>query len=743
MATIVCAAGVVAALLLLKLARQASSKGKKLFAAAAAAVAGLAIWATHFISMLGYKTGVPVTYEIPATLASLGVILAGMLSYTAMAVEGRARWRRVTGMVVVAAAIAAMHFVGIAAMSLDGARMALDPALVTGSIFTGLVLAVLAGLPSTSGRVGGLPLAAALLVASVASFHFGSMSAITILPDPTSLATGGISADVFLIVLALVMTVVIAIAAFVMGVAYWSRTNALGHLRQAIDAMPDALGFYDADDRLLVWNSRYAEVNPGVAQSLRAGMLFREALGIDMDAGVYAEAEGREGSWIAERMAARQLLSNTMEQKLSDGRWLRVQDRKTAAGGTVTVCTDISDLKRDALALEMARDEAETANRTKSEFLANMSHEIRTPLNGVIGLAQALDRTELSPDQREMLELIQSSGRTLQALLSDILDLARVESGRLELASETFDLARAVRDAGQLYASAAKAKGLQFFIEIDPNAAIWVQGDSIRLKQVLTNLVSNAVKFTTEGFVSLTVAQSARTDGTPILRFTVEDTGVGFDAEARARLFTRFEQADGTITRRFGGTGLGLAICRELVTMMDGDLDCESEPEGGSAFIMTLPLQQVEAPPVRIERPDAEPEAGEAHIIRVLLADDHATNRRVVELILGQAAVDLTSVEDGAQAVAACQADNFDLILMDMQMPVMDGLTATREIRLHEAAIGLDRTPIVMLTANALPDHVAASHAAGADHHLAKPFNAAELLGLVSDLSAQARAMAA
>ncbi|MBW8302959.1 MAG: response regulator, partial [Brevundimonas sp.] len=374
---------------------------------------------------------------------------------------------------------------------------------------------------------------------------------------------------------------------------------------------------------------------------------------------------------------------------------------------------------------------------------ANMSHEIRTPLNGVIGLAQALSKTGLTPQQAEMLDLIQSSGRTLQVLLSDILDLARVESGRLELSEEAFDLGRAVREAAQLYEASARDKGLQFFVEIAPEVDCWIKGDLVRLKQILTNLVSNAVKFTSEGFVCLIAAPGPARDGAPTLRFSVEDTGIGFDGQTRERLFSRFEQADGAITRKFGGSGLGLAISRQLAEMMGGELDCESEPGGGSAFILAVPFKSATAP-VATAAGTLDAEAAAHGTVRVLLADDHPVNRRVVEVLLAQAAVALTSVEDGAQAVQAMRDGGFDLILMDMQMPVMDGLSATREIRLHEAAMGLGRTPIVMLTANALPEHVSAAEAAGADRHLPKPFDAAELLHLVVALPrAMARSKAA
>src|SRR5690606_25783818 len=216
--------------------------------------------------------------------------------------------------------------------------------------------------------------------------------------------------------------------------------------------------FYDAQDRLVIWNARYSDINPETRPLLRPGRPFREILLAGIEAGHYSEALGREDERLAERMASRQLPSCTLEQQTTDDRWLRVQDRRTADGGVVTVINEITDLKRDARELKKARDAAEAANLAKSEFLANMSHEIRTPLNGVIGVAQVLARTELDDRQREMVELVRSSGITLQQLLSDILDLARVESGRMELRNEPFDLAQAVREAGQLYAAAAADK---------------------------------------------------------------------------------------------------------------------------------------------------------------------------------------------------------------------------------------------------------------------------------------------
>ncbi|WP_309627954.1 ATP-binding protein [Brevundimonas sp.] len=743
LAATVCVVGLATSITLIGMARNSAPRVRVIYGATAGLVGGLAVWATHFLAMLGYRSDALIRYAAGETLLSLGIVIIGMILGVAVALSGGSRPIRGLAAALAATSVAAMHLVGMAAMRIEGGALAWNYGVVAMAVGLSVALALCTALWVKRDGWWRIPANTTFAVLSVVALHFGGMSAIIITPDPAStLSASLIPESALLLWVVGGATLVVVIASIVTSLGLWGRSSALNHLREAIDTMPDGLGFYDADDRLLIWNARYAEVNPEVTSALAVGVRFRDMLQLGIDNGLYEDAVGREQDWIEERLAARGRLSNTMEQQIAGDRWLRVQDRRTSNGGIVTVVNDITDLKRDAKSLAEARDASEAANRAKSEFLANMSHEIRTPLNGVIGLTQALARTDLAPDQREMLDLIQSSGHTLQTLLSDILDLARVESGRLEIADEVFDLSRAVNDAAQLYREPASDKGLQFFVEIEPEAAVWVRGDVVRVKQILTNLVSNAVKFTTTGFVSLTACVGKDRAGAPIMRFTVEDTGVGFDAAAKARLFTRFEQADGTITRRFGGTGLGLAICRQLADMMGGELDCESEPGGGSAFILTLPLVVAEAPAAPVEVAATTHDASEGRL-RVLVADDHPTNRKVVELILSQAPIDLVQAENGAEALEACRTQAFDMVLMDMQMPVMDGLTAVREIRLHELAMGRARAPIVMLTANALPDHVAAAKAAGADRHLAKPFDAAELLALVAELGGENRQKAA
>ena len=742
-AVLICALGLGTALHLLGVARAQVGQRRRTTSMLSALTGGMAVFAAHFACLQGMHWAASARYDIPLTLLSFSAIAGSIMIATAIVVEGDSRRHRIAGGILAFGGLIAMHFIGLAALKLPG-RMEFDPLAVTASIAFGALVTV-----GTAGFIKG-PGPRRLLIATTAaatvvmSVHFVSMVGMTFVGQSSGIvATDQVSAATMSIIVTGMIMAIVIVAGAVSAMGWMARSSALTQIRQAIEAMPDGLAFFDAEDRLVLWNSRYAEVNPELKTALQVGQTFRQIIQIGLDEGLYADAKGREDDWIAERLAARRQLATTMEQQIAGDRWLRVADRRSAAGGIVTVTTDITDLKRAADSLAEARDAAEAANGAKSQFLANMSHEIRTPLNGVIGIAQALAATELTAHQREMLDLIHSSGRTLQALLSDILDLARVESGRLSLSDDAFDLAAAVREAAQLYAATARDKGLQFYVEVSPDVELWVSGDAVRLKQILTNLVSNAVKFTASGFVNLTVARGPDNGAGDTLRFTVEDTGIGFDHETRERLFKRFEQADGTITRRFGGTGLGLAISHQLAGLMDGNLDCESEPGGGSAFILTIPLRPAVSPAETL--PDLAVVAADANSrdLRVLVADDHATNRKVVELILAQAPVELTMVEDGAQALEAYRAGEFDLVLMDMQMPVMDGLAATREIRLHEATMGMARTPIIMLTANALAEHVAAAADAGADLHLAKPFNAAQLLSVVFEMPAAAAAEAA
>ena len=384
-----------------------------------------------------------------------------------------------------------------------------------------------------------------------------------------------------------------------------------------------------------------------------------------------------------------------------------------------------ADLVTSAIARELAREAAERANRAKSEFLANMSHEIRTPLNGIVGTAEVLARSDLSERSRELVEIIRSSGDTLAGLLSDILDEARIEAGQLHIEMAPFHLGDLVRSVAGLWRLRTDERGVQLTVEIAPALDRAFVGDALRIRQVLTNFVSNAVKFTATGGIAIQVAAA----GAGRVRLVVRDTGVGFNEEQRSRIFTRFEQADGSIVRRYGGAGLGLAISQQLTLLMGGEIDCASTPGEGSAFWAELPLEPAEL--AATSTCDAELPLPE-QALRILIADDHPTNRTVVELMLQQLGAEHLSVEDGAAALEAFESGVFDIVLMDMQMPVMDGLRATRAIRDFEARTGRPRTPVLMLTANALPEHIAASEQAGADGHVSKPITGASLFQAIA-----------
>ncbi|MBI1407890.1 MAG: response regulator [Caulobacter sp.] len=398
----------------------------------------------------------------------------------------------------------------------------------------------------------------------------------------------------------------------------------------------------------------------------------------------------------------------------------------------VTVGEDVTERHEAQIALTAALKTAEKANRAKSAFLANMSHELRTPLNGIVAAADLLARRDLGKAELELLDLIRTSGATLTGLLSDLLDMAQIEAGAVKIEDEPFDLAAMARSTVELFGQRGVETGVSLELDIAPEIDGWRRGDALRVRQILTNFLSNALKFTAAG--KIVVAIHPGSDG--CVRISVADTGTGFDPEAKARVFGRFQQADDSITRRFGGTGLGLAICSDLAQLMGGKVDCDSQPGVGSTFWVDLPLEAVDR---TVEHAPVPANDLPERSLRVLVADDHPTNRKVAELMLADLA-EVVSVVDGQEAVDAAMGARFDLILMDMQMPVMDGLTAVRRIR-ASGAPGHD-APIIMMTANALPEHLEASRLAGADVHLSKPITAATLMAAVNDAFAAREAAA-
>jgi PAS domain S-box-containing protein len=393
----------------------------------------------------------------------------------------------------------------------------------------------------------------------------------------------------------------------------------------------------------------------------------------------------------------------------------------------------------DVTELRQLAEQAQAASRAKSRFLATMSHEVRTPLNAILGMAQAIAADPLPDLQRDRLSTILQAGGTLLTIVNDVLDLSKIEAGKLELEDVAFDVSQVLESLRAIYAPAAHDKGLDLRIAFEGEAGLH-RGDPTRVRQVIGNLLSNAIKFTDAGEVAVVARQTA--DG---LEVAVRDTGVGVSPDFLEHMFSPFRQEDASTTRRHGGTGLGLAIVKELVSQMGGAVAVESTPGAGSTFRLLLPLAMTGRQPASKETAanlaGAEAEGGQS--LRVLAAEDNAMNRLVLETLLGQLGVRLTLAANGEEALERWRAGAWDLILMDVQMPVMDGLTAARTIRQEEIAEGRTRTPIVALTADAMPHHLSEYDEAGMDGLIAKPLDVRDLIAVLQQTTTAIEALAA
>ncbi len=501
-------------------------------------------------------------------------------------------------------------------------------------------------------------------------------------------------------------------------------------LRQIVEHMPLGVSVMDAKLDIIAFNDQFLTLLGFARDRFTVGDPLAKFLRFNAERGEYgpgdAEAQVRERLELARRAEP-----HRFERTLSSGSVVEVRGTPVPGGGFVTVYTDVTARHEESHRLIEARENAEETVRAKSEFLATMSHEVRTPMNGVLGLADLLLDTELSVDQRDYVETIQRSGQALLEILNDILDLSKIEAGKLGLESIAFDPLQAMNDVLALSGSRASGKGLLLSGDAAPDLPRDVVGDPGRLRQVLGNLLGNSLKFTDAGQVRIAAAVAESTAEDVVLRYTITDTGIGMTAEQRDKLFRPFTQADASTTRRFGGTGLGLAICLRLVEMMGGAFTVVSEAGQGSTFSFTMRCKRAAAGASRAAALQALTPRRFAG--RVLVVEDNVVNRKVARATLKGFGIEVLEAENGGLALQVLARERVDLVFMDVHMPVMDGLEATRRIRLAEAAGELaGRRPIVAMTANVLREAVDACNLAGMDDFLPKPFTRRQIVDMLS-----------
>jgi PAS domain S-box-containing protein len=509
------------------------------------------------------------------------------------------------------------------------------------------------------------------------------------------------------------------------------------NLVTVLDVSDDAITTCSLDGVFVTWNRG--------AEKLY-GYTAEEAIGQPLDLIVPPRERDQEhGRW--QRLLADEAVKSLeTERTTKDGRTVLVAvtrslifDPEGRVVGVASVGRDITELKRAQALLAAAHAEAVEASKMKSQFMANMNHELRTPLNGVIGISRLLLDTELTLEQREYAEALQISGEALLGVIGDILDFSKVEAGKLELVEEALELHSLVHGVCAMVGlGAAATSGVRLTAAIDADLPRHLWGDETRLRQVLTNLASNAVKFTPQGTVTINVRRRDTVDGAPQLRFEVADTGIGIAPEAQETIFESFAQADGSTTRRYGGTGLGLAIARQLVTLMGGSIGVRSAVGQGSTFWFVVPLR-----PAADRALAPEPSAGEATPLaarhshergrrRILVAEDNAVNQLVTRRLLEQRGFLVDIACDGREAVEMHARAPYDLIFMDCQMPELDGYDATRAIRASEG--GARRTPVVALTASTMSGDSQRCVDAGMDRFAGKPIRPVDLDQLLTDL---------
>lgn len=500
--------------------------------------------------------------------------------------------------------------------------------------------------------------------------------------------------------------------------------------RDAIDALPDGFVIFDSEDRLITCNDRYRELYELSREYLQEGRTFEEILRYAFNKGQFCLEEGENIEHrIQQRLAQHDAPDGpTHEEQLASGQWVRIVERPIRGGGSVGFLVDITELKKNQIELALARDKAESANQAKSAFLATMSHEIRTPMNVILGLLEVVNETESLPEeQKRYLGTAYHSAQQLLHILNEILDISKMEANKIQLDNVKFDIETAINNVLGLADTPAKDKNLRLVKKLNSLPPKQVKGDQFRLQQVLLNLVSNAVKFTQTGEIVLSVTTQQTSEDSVTVQFEIRDTGIGFTEEQVNALFKPFSQLDNSSQRKHEGAGLGLAICKQLVELMGGTISASGKPGVGAVFRFSLPfkLSHLESPTEKANLTPEENKQGPQKKFDILLAEDSPSNQIVFKAMLNASPFTLHVVNNGKEALEAFKQRQFDAVLMDIYMPEMDGVEATKQIRQEK---NMPHTPIIALTANAMQGDQDRFMEAGMDDYLAKPVDKQSLI---------------
>jgi len=745
-------------------------RARRIWLAVGSLAMGTGIWAMHFVGMLSWRLPVPVAYDAITTLLSITpAIVAGAVALHVIAAPRVARGTLVASGLLMGSGIGAMHFTGMSAVRMNAALYHRAD-LVALSVVAAVVLSVAAlhlrsVLYDRRRRSAGVRwTCTALLAAAVVIMHYTAMgSAVVVLDGSREVTEGILPASVMasLVTLAVAFVVGTTVIGIVLDRRFANLSTHLVSREAGIDAVLRTMA-----DGVITFDERGVIESANPAAERMFGAPAGELAGRRVDALIPTVFPGALPALaLTEHIAGRSAPRRELEGHRMSGEPFPLElavAEIPLAGRTLFsgVVRDITErlageaslrehvrqleaarnaLQEQAAQLAVARDRAEAGARAKSEFLATMSHELRTPMNGVLGMAQLLLHTPLSDEQAARVHALRKSGEALLRIINDVLDFSRMEAGKLSIEARPFDLCQLLEDVRETLATAADVVGLALEVEVSPGCPRHVMGDEGRVRQVLFNLVGNAIKFTDRGRVLLR-AETSDAPGDAAIRLHVTDTGIGMSPETLARLFAPFTQGDGSATRRHGGSGLGLSISKGLVELMGGSLAVTSTVGQGTHFVVTLPLPAAAAPAPAPHDPvgaNAAIAAGaatrsghEPRGVRVLVAEDNMINQVVAVSLLAHLGCTVDVAADGVEAVRRWSEGAFDLILMDCQMPEMDGYEATRRIRAAEAGEG--RIPIIALTANAMREDRDACLEAGMDDHIAKPVTEESLLAAIA-----------